>query len=96
MIEKLSKRKITVLIILLYVALYVGFKLIIVYYQDLYMSNDIYEIKYSDAKTINIKLYTNDQVSETDYFDGFEAGILILIMNIICYMMRMKKYRLPL
>ena len=89
MIEKLSKRKTIALIIILYVMLYVGFKLIIVYYQDLYMSNDIYDIKYSEAKTINIKSYTKEQVSETtyfsnksdaykmkvkNYFDGFEAG----------------------
>lgn len=89
MIEKLSKRKMIILVIILYIALYVGFKSVIVYYQDLYMSNDIYNVKYSDDKTINISSYTREQVNETtyfsnksdvykmkvkNYFDGFEAG----------------------
>ena len=68
--EKLSKRKFLNLVIIFYIILYIIFKLTLVYFQDLYMSNDIYEKEYGIGNVINISSYSKDEKKKIDYFSN--------------------------
>lgn len=72
-----------------YVLLYVIFKLLIVYTQDVFMRNDVYDKTYSIGEVWNITSFSEEEKNKTNYFkaesdnysmkvknyfEGFEAG----------------------
>ena len=44
MIEKMSRKTFIIIVVIFFILLYVGLKLIIVYCQDLFMSNEEFEL----------------------------------------------------
>ena len=89
MSNKMSRTKFIILTAVCYLILYIILKLFIVYAQDLYMNNDVYDKKYNIGKVLTVDTYTKEQQKETDYFkssatdysmkvknyfEGFEAG----------------------
>ena len=72
--EKLSKRKFLNLVIIFYIILYIIFKLTLVYFQDLYMSNDIYEKEYGIGNVINISSYSKDE----------KKKLITFLISLIC------------
>jgi len=68
MIEKISRKTFIVLLIVFYLALYAGLKLVIVYCQDLFMSNEVYDKEYGIGKVMNITKYSTSQRNNTNYF----------------------------
>ena len=87
--KKMPRSLFLTLVIVFYLFLYIVFKFIIVFTQDLYMDNEIYEKEYSIGKVLKINLYSESERASTDYFsntsssyhfkvknyfDGFEAG----------------------
>ena len=66
MIEKMSRKTFIIVTILFFILLYVGLKLIIVYCQDLFMSNEVYDKEYGIGKVMNIEAYSMDERNETD------------------------------
>lgn len=81
MSQNMSKPKFIILTILLYVVIYVVLKLFIVYTQDLYMDNDVYEKQYNIGKVINISSYTDEEVQNTDYFESNSSVYSMKIKN---------------
>ena len=81
MIEKISRKTFIVLIVLFYLFLYIGLKLIIVYCQDLFMSNEVYDKEYGIGKVMEINSYSIDQRKETDYFSNKSDSFKIKVKN---------------
>ena len=76
-----SKKAVITIAIIGYIILYILIKLIIVYCQDLYMSNEIYENEYGIGKLLKITKYTNEQRLETNYFENKNSNYKIKIKN---------------
>ena len=89
MSNKMSRPKFLILVTIFYILLYVVLKLFLVYTQDLFMDNEVYEKQYNIGKVLKINSYTEEEKNTTDYFessgktynikiknyfDGFEAG----------------------
>ena len=70
MIEKMSRRTFIILLILFYIFLYVILKLVIVYCQDLFMSNEVYDREYGIGEVLTINSYTAEEKSGTGYFSN--------------------------
>ena len=81
MIEKMSRNTFIIFTILFFILLYVGLKLIIVYCQDLFMSNDVYDKEYGIGKVMNIETYSIDERNETDYFSNRSDAYKMKIKN---------------
>ena len=81
MLDKLSKKTLIVFLIVFYVLLYIFLKFIIVYCQDLFMSNDVFLKKYEDAKVLKIESYSTDKRKETDYFSNKSDQYKIKVKN---------------
>ena len=84
MLDKLSKKTLIVFLIVFYVLLYIFLKFIIVYCQDLFMSNDVFLKKYEDAKVLKIESYSTDKRKETDYFSNKSDQYKIKVKNYFC------------
>ena len=80
--KKMSKGKFLTLTILFYIALYIVFKLFIVYTQDLFMDNNVYQKQYNIGKVWKIEHYTEEEEAQTDYFESSTK----------MYKMRVKNY----
>ena len=82
--EKMSKRRFTILLVLLYVVLFILFKLFLVYSQDLFMDHSVYDRSYSFGNVLTIKsqplpkeeTFTSQsnqyRIKVKNYFSGFE------------------------
>ena len=81
MIEKISRRTFIVLIVLFYLFIYIGLKLIIVYCQDLFMSNEVYDKEYGIGKVITINSYSAEQRNSTNYFSNKSDSFKIKVKN---------------
>lgn len=81
MIEKMSRKTFIIVIIIFFILLYVGLKLIIVYCQDLFMSNEVYDKEYGIGKVMNIEAYSMDERNETDYFSNRSDAYKMKIKN---------------
>lgn len=79
--DKMNRIKFITLIMLMYIALYVIFKLLIVYVQDVYMRNDVYDKEYNIGNILNIKSYTKEEQEKTDYFQNESNSYKIKIKN---------------
>ncbi|MBR3210621.1 MAG: hypothetical protein IKF71_01635 [Bacilli bacterium] len=80
--KKMSHTKFIVLTLLFYVFLYIVLKLFIVYTQDLYMDNAVYEKQYNIGKVLDITSYSQEEQEQTDYFES----------NANDYRMKVKNY----
>ena len=81
MIEKISRKTFIVLLIVFYLAIYAGLKLVIVYCQDLFMSNEVYDKEYGIGKVMNITTYSTSQRNNTNYFSNKSDAFKIKIKN---------------
>ena len=81
MSTKLSKTKFIVLILVFYLCLYVALKLFIVYTQDLYMDNEVYNKEYNIGKVLKIDSYTEEEQEETDYFTSSSNSFQMKVKN---------------
>ena len=81
MIEKISRKTFVILLIVFYILLYLGLKIIIVYCQDLFMNNEVYDKEYGIGKIMSISSYTSEQISETDYFTNKSDSFKIKVKN---------------
>lgn len=68
--NKMSRSKIFVLVVVFYIIIYVLLKLFIVYTQDLYMKNEVYDKEYGIGNVLNITKYTNEEKNNTAYFSN--------------------------
>ena len=66
MIEKMSRKTFIIIVVIFFILLYVGLKLIIVYCQDLFMSNEVFDKEYGIGKVMNVETYTIDKRNETN------------------------------
>ena len=64
MIEKMSRKTFIIIVVIFFILLYVGLKLIIVYCQDLFMSNEVFDKEYGIGKVMNVETYTIDKRNE--------------------------------
>ena len=80
--NKMSRPKFLILITVFYLILYIVLKIFIVYAQDLYMKNEVYETTYNIGKVLKINSYTEEEKSSTDYFSS----------NSDVYKMKVKNY----
>ena len=69
MLERIKKKKL-ILIIAFFIILYIVLKGIIVYIQDLYMSNEVYNKEYGIGDVINVVSYTKEERDNTEYFSN--------------------------
>ena len=89
MSSKMSRTKFLIITAVLYILLYIVLKLFIVYAQDLFMDNEVYDKKYNIGKVMKIVSYSTEEKNATEYyesssplytmkiknyFQGFEAG----------------------
>lgn len=81
MIEKISRKTFIVLVVLFYIFLYVGLKLTIVYCQDLFMSNEVYDKEYGIGNVLTVNSYSTEQKNETDYFSNKSDSFKIKVKN---------------
>lgn len=81
MSNKLSRPKFLTLTILFYILLYIVIKLFIVYAQDLFMNNDIYDKKYNIGKVMKITTYSKEQQENTDYYVAKTSEYTMKIKN---------------
>lgn len=82
MSTKMSRPKFLILTCIFYICLYVVLKLFIVYTQDLFMDNDVYNKTYNIGKVLKVESYSKEQRAETDYFES----------NATAYKMKIKNY----
>lgn len=68
--NRMRKTKFLTVTIILYILLYIFLKLFIVYIDDLFMNNEIYENEYGLAKVLKVKKYSELEKNNTDYFIG--------------------------
>ena len=68
--NKMSRGKFLILVSVFYIFLYVVIKLFIVYTQDLYMDNEIYNKEYGMGKVLNITKYSKDEMKSCEYFES--------------------------
>ena len=80
--KKMPRAKFLTLTILFFVALYIVLKLFIVYAQDLFMDNNVYNKKYNIGKVWKIESYTEEEQAQTEYFES-QASL---------YKMKVKNY----
>ena len=81
MSTKMSRTKFLILTIVFYIFLYIVLKLFIVYTQDLFMDNEVYDKKYNIGKVLNIKTYSEEEKSSTDYFESNASSYQMKIKN---------------
>lgn len=67
--NQMSRKKFLILTVLFYIALYIVIKLFIVYTQDLYMDNNVYEKEYNIGKVLKVNAYTEEEKEETSYYE---------------------------
>lgn len=78
---KSSRRRFLIFALVFYIMLYIFLKLIIVFTQDLYMDNTVYDKKYSIGKVLKIKSYTEEEKEKTDYFVNTSNRYTVKIKN---------------
>ena len=81
MSNKLSRTKFIILTTLFYIFLYIVLKLFIVYTQDLFMNNEVYDKKYNIGKVLKINSYSKEEQEATEYFVSNAADYTIKIKN---------------
>lgn len=81
MIEKMSRKNFVIILIIGFVLLYVVLKLVIVYCQDLFMSNEVFDKEYGIGKVINVELYSPDKKNETEYFSNKSDSYRMKVKN---------------
>lgn len=80
MLERIKKKKL-IIIIAFFIILYIVLKGIIVYIQDLYMSNEVYNKEYGIGDVINVVSYTKEERDNTEYFSNKSTKYSIKIKN---------------
>ena len=78
---KKSKTKFIIIVVIFYLCLYIALKLFIVYAQDLYMNNDVYDKQYNIGNVLKIDSYTEEEQEETDYFSSASDTYQMKIKN---------------
>ncbi len=79
--KSMSRTKFLILTIAFYIALYIVIKLFIVYTQDLYMENTVYDKKYNIGKVLVVDKYTKEEQEETDYFESQATNYSMKVKN---------------
>ena len=82
MSNKMSRSKFIILVLIFYVFLYIVLKLFIVYAQDLFMDNDVYEKQYNIGKVLTVDTYPEEEKENIEYFES----------NAVDYKMKIKNY----
>lgn len=72
--NKMSRPKFIILITVFYILLYVLLKVFILYAQDLYMKNEVYDTTYNIGKVLKINSYTEQEKNDTKYFYSNQAS----------------------
>lgn len=78
---KLSRIKFLILVTIFYILLYVVLKLFIVYTQDLYMDNQVYDKTYNIGKVLQISSYTKEEQEQTEYFETSSDNFKMKVKN---------------
>lgn len=79
--KKLSRIKFIITTIVLYILLYVILKLFLVYVDDLFMSNEVYNNEYGLAKVMDSKNYTAADKNNTEYFTSESKSYKMKVKN---------------
>lgn len=65
---KMKRTKFLIISIVLYILLYIILKLLLVYIDDLFMSNEIYNNEYGLGNVFKTDLYNDEEKKNTEYF----------------------------
>ena len=79
--NKMPRTKFVILILLFYIFLYIVLKLFIVYTQDLFMDNQVYDKKYNIGKVLKIDAYSKEEKEETNYFESSSSHYKMKVKN---------------
>ena len=77
----MSHKKNYVLLVIFYLFIYTALKLILVYYQDLFMSNEVYDREYGIGDVLTINSYSKEEKKDTDYFESKSKNFSMKVKN---------------
>jgi len=81
MSNKMSRTKFIILTAVFYIILYIVLKLFIVYTQDLFMDNDVYDKQYNIGKVLTVNSYTETEKQDIDYFESYSDSYKMKVRN---------------
>lgn len=79
--NKMSRTKFVILTAIFYIFLYIVLKLFIVYTQDLFMDNQVYDKTYNIGKVMTVNTYSEEERNNTDYFESTSSAYKMKIKN---------------